>query len=174
MIQRYRPYLIRLLITSVIALVFVGILNEGFYLLQREQHDRAPRTVQIVVPIGTAERIAAGEAAVSLPEEMVFVVGDTLEVVNQDSVQHELGPIWVPAGSTGRLVLEEANKFAFSCTFAPGNYLGLDVRLPTTLGTRLTALALSAPPMAVFLFIYGLLAFPIKDGKKKKTLEAGA
>lgn len=174
MLQRYRPYIVRLMITSVIALVFVAVINEVFYLLQREPHNRAPQTIQIVVPAGTAERLAAGESPLTLPNEMIFVVGDTLEVVNEDSVSHELGPIWVPAGSTGKLVLEEANKYAYSCSFAPGNYLGLDVRLPTTLGTRLTALALAGPTMAVFLFIYGLLAFPIKDARRESQLEADA
>jgi len=170
----YRPYLKRLLITLILSLVIVGAINEGFYLLQKEKTDRAPKTVQLVIPKGTAERVAAGEPVPSLPEAMVFVVGDVLEVKNEDVVQHQLGPIWVPAGSTGRLALETADKHSYSCSFSLSRYLGVDVRQATTLGTRLTALGIAAPTMTVFLFIYGLLAFPIQPREKSKSLELSA
>jgi len=167
----YRPYLKRLMLTLLISLLLVGAVNEGFYRLQREKTDRAPKTVQIVIPKGTAAKVAAGESLPTLPEAMVFVVGDVLEVVNEDIAQHQLGPIWVPAGSTGRLVLEIADKYSYSCSFSPSNYLGVDVRQATTLATRLTALGVGVPAVAVFLFIYGLLAFPIKPPEKRASPE---
>jgi hypothetical protein len=123
-----------------------------------------------VIPEGTADLIEQGQAAPSIPEEMVFVVGDVLEVVNEDTVDHQLGPIWVPPGSTGSLRLEDANKYAYSCSFAPSRYLGIDVREATTVGTRLIALLIATPPMAIFLFIYSLLVFPVKP-KQKVALE---
>lgn len=164
-----RPYLIRLILTAVLSIILVAVMNEGFYLLQREKTDRAPKTIQIVVPSGSAQRVEAGETPVSLPDTMVFVVGDILEVVNQDVVDHQLGPIWVPAGGTGRLELKEPNQYSYSCSFAVNNYLGFDVRLPTTFKTRLTALAVGAPSMTIFFFIYGLLVFPIKPNTSGKA-----
>jgi len=43
----------------------------------------------------------------------------------------------------------------------------LDVRQPTTLGTRLTAMAVGGPPLLVFFFIYSLLVFPVKPAQKE-------
>ena len=166
------PYLERLLVTVLISLVIVGLFNEGAYLLQKEKTDRPPKTVQLVIPAGTAERVAAGESTPSIPEKMVFVTGDVLEVKNEDKSAHQLGPVWVPAGTTGRLELGEPNKYSYSCSFSPSRFLGLDVRQPTTLGTRLAGMALAAPPMAAFFFIYGLLVFPIKAGSKEGLKQA--
>src|SRR3990172_6984593 len=63
--------------------------------------ERPPQAIELTIPAGTAERVAAGEASPSIPSGLEFVVGDTLVVHNQDSVSHELGPIWVPAGGAG-------------------------------------------------------------------------
>ena len=158
----YIPYLTRLSVILVVALVFVLTVNEVFFLVQKDKNDRAPQTMQLVIPAGTAKLVENGQAAPSIPEEMVFVVGDILEVKNEDSVDHQLGPIWVPPGTIGSLQLEDANKYAYSCSFAPSRYLGIDVREATTVGTRLVALIFATPPMAIFLFIYSLLVFPIK------------
>ena len=166
----YKPYFVRLLLILGLALFFVLTVNEVFFLIQKDSNDRAPQTMQLVIPEGTANLVEQGQAAPSIPEEMVFVVGDVLEVVNEDTVDHQLGPIWVPPGSTGSLQLEDANKYAYSCSFAPSRYLGIDVREATTVGTRLVALLFATPPMAIFLFIYSLLVFPIKP-KQKVALE---
>lgn len=165
-----RPYLIRLLLIALISAVGVAAFNEGAYLIQKDKSDRPPKTIQLVIPAGTAARLAAGESVQSIPDKMVFVMGDVLEVKNQDSVAHQLGPVWVPAGATGRLVLNEPNKYTYTCSFSTSRFLGLDVRKPTTLGTRLTALIFATPPMTTFLFIYSLLVFPLKP-KNKQALE---
>lgn len=166
--SKFRPYLVRLLIVSAISLVFVAIFNEVAYSFQREKYDRLPHTQQLVIPAGTAQRVAAGEEAPGIPADMIFVIGDTLEVVNQDDTPHQLGPIWVPPGGTGKLLLQEADKFAFACSFRPSQYISMDVRQATTLETRLTALMLAGPTTTAFLFIYSLLIFPLdkKPGNK--------
>jgi hypothetical protein len=162
----FGPYFVRLLVVFAVSVLFVAIFNEVAYLLQREPTDRAPKTVQILVPAGTAAQIAEGGAVPSIPEEMSFVVGDVLEVKNEDSENHQLGPLWVPPGTSARLVLTEPNQFAFSCSFQPSRYLNLDVRQATTLTTRMTALIVAAPTTAAFLYIYSLLVFPIRSRKK--------
>jgi hypothetical protein len=161
------PYLARLLVTVLISAVLVAAINEGAYLIQKEKYDRAPKTIQLVIPAGTAGRLAAGESIQSIPEKMVFVEGDVLEVKNEDSVSHQLGPVWVPAGAVGHLDLDQPNKYAYSCSFSNSRYLGLDVRKPTTLGTRLAGLAFATPPTAAFLFLYGLLVYPVKPRQKQ-------
>lgn len=43
--------------------------------------------------------------------DMRFVVGDTLKVVNLDSENHQLGPLWIPAGTYLELKLRDRRKF---------------------------------------------------------------
>lgn len=166
--SRFKPYLVRLAIVLTISAIIVGLFNEVSFLLQKDKYDRAPETIQIVIPAGTAEKVEAGENVVSIPNEMVFVIGDVLEVQNQDGVNHQLGPIWVPPGATGRLVMEEIDKLAYSCSFQTSRYLGLDVRAPTTLSTRMTGLVLATPTMTALIFIYSLVVFPVNQDKKEK------
>jgi hypothetical protein len=162
---QYRPYVKRLVIVVLISLLGALAFNEVTYLLQKDKNDRAPRTITLVIPAGTAARIANGEAEPSIPETMSFVIGDTLAVKNEDSVPHRLGPVWVPAGSTGSLVLKDANSYSYSCSFTPSRYLGLDVGQGTDMSTRVAALAVSGPTLAGLLFLYSLLVFPVKSEK---------
>lgn len=160
--SKFWPYTKRLLIVLVISLAVALAFNEISYLLQKDQYDRAPETIQLIIPPGAAERVSAGEEVPSIPSEMVFVLGDVLEVKNEDIVPHQLGPIWVPPGATGSLVMEKVDKLAYSCSFQTSRYLGLDIRQPTTMGTRLTALGLTVPTIGALLFIYSLLVYPVK------------
>ncbi len=164
-----RPYINRLIIVLLISVALVSVFNEAAYFMQKEKSDRAPETIELTIPAGTAARVEAGEDVPAIPQEMIFVLGDTLQVTNHDEVSHQLGPIWVPAGSSASLVMEKADKYAYSCSFATSRYLGLDVRQPTTLGTRLTALGLAAPTMTALFFIYSVLIFPIKPSEKLET-----
>lgn len=162
----YAPYITRLIVVLAISIAAALLINEGAYLIQRDKTDRPPQTVELVIPAGTAERVAQGEAAPGIPEKMTFIVGDVLEVKNEDSVDHQLGPVWVPSGSTGKIVLKDANRYAYSCSFVPSRYLGLDVREGTVFSDRILGLALAAPTIAVLVFIYSLLIFPVKPGQK--------
>lgn len=171
---RWRPYLVRLLIVFSFSFVFVVLFTEISHVFQRESYDRPAETYTLVIPEGTADLIAAGQDAISLPEGKIFVIGDVLEVVNNDVVDHQLGPIWVPPGSTGKLTLEVPDKYSFSCSFTPSQYLGLDVREATTLGIRLIGLGISVPTTTAFLYLYSFLVFPLdKDKKKKKAVVMG-
>ena len=166
---RLRPYVVRLLVVLGLSLVFVTLFNEAVYLLQKDQSDRAPKTIELVIPAGTARQVEAGEKVVSIPSEISFVVGDVLEVKNMDDVNHQLGPVWVPPGASARLEMKQAEKMAYTCSFQTTRYLGLDVRQPTTLGTRLTALAVAAPTMTSLLFVYSLLVFPVKKASSSSS-----
>ena len=167
-----RPYLVRLAIIFTISLIFVIIFNEVTFRLQRDDNDRAPKTIQLLIPAGTAERIAAGEEVDDI-EEMQFVLGDILEVINQDTSSHQLGPVWVPPGATGKLVMENADKFAYSCSFQTSQYMGLDVNLPSTIGTRLVGISFATPTMTALIFIYSLAAAPIQTPKKENKNAEG-
>jgi hypothetical protein len=155
----------RLLISTLAAIFFVGIINETAHFLQKEKTDRPPEKVTLTIPAGTAERVAAGEAEPSIPTELTFVIGDTLLVQNEDNVPHELGPLFIPAGANASLVMEDANKYTLGCTFQPSRFLDFNVNSRTTANSRIQAFALATPPTAMFFFIYSTLVFPIKNKK---------
>lgn len=167
----YQAYIKRFLITTVIATIIVFALSEGYYRWQREDTSRAPGVIQLVIPEGTAERVKKGQPVPSIPETMIFVMGDTLMVKNEDTVDHELGPLWIPPGTSASLVMEQANDYVYSCSFQSSKYLGLTVREAVTWKSRLAALWYGVPPMLMFLFIYSLLIFPLDRNEKDNDPE---
>ena len=56
---------------------------------------------------------------------MTFVEGDLLIVRNQDSVSHQLGPVWVPAQSSGVLEVVTANNYSYACSFQEDQVMGI-------------------------------------------------
>src|SRR5512140_751575 len=95
----------RIVISMLIGLAMGAIISElSFYLLNDGQ-TRPPKLVQLDIPAGTATRVARGEADATLPASMTFVVGDTLLVRNHDSAAHQLGPLFIPAGSSATMKL---------------------------------------------------------------------
>ncbi|MEW5870320.1 MAG: hypothetical protein AB1894_13680 [Chloroflexota bacterium] len=171
--SRFYPYLLRLLLVSAISLGIVITFNEIAYLIQKDENDRAPKTIQLTIPAGTAQSLESGVDVSIIPPEMVFVLGDVLEVKNEDIVTHQIGPIWVPPDATGSLVMGDAQKFTYACSFKASKYFDFDVRQPTTLGTRLTAISITAPTMGSLLFLYSLLVYPIKTKQNTRSPQAG-
>lgn len=165
-VQRHSSlYFKRLGLIFIVTVVVVWGISEAAFRLQKHNVDRSPEEIELVIPEGTAEQVAAGEAVPTIPDELVFVVGDVLVVRNEDVVTHELGPLLVPAASSARMAMEEADSFALSCSFQPTNYLGLDIKDPTTWETRLLAIAFAAPPTTVVVFLYSLVVRPVVFGE---------
>jgi len=151
-----KTIVIRVLISLLIGLLFGVALNEITFFFLRETA-RAPKLIEIVIPKGTAEKVARGEAPPSIPASMTFVIGDTLLVKNEDTKDHELGPLWIPAGSSASLFLDAAASYAYSCSFQPGQSFGLDVYEPVTLSTRLYGILFSGIPLGVMIALYALV-----------------
>jgi hypothetical protein len=164
-----RPVLLRLLVITVISLAFALAFNEITYMMQKDPADRSPQTISLMIPYGTNARLEAGENINLMPEDITFVIGDVLEVKNNDIVPHQLGPIWTPPGATGRLVMEKAEKVSYNCSFQSTQYLGFEVRPATTIGTRIMALLLTVPTLAALLFLYSLALYPIKTTAPNKA-----
>jgi hypothetical protein len=157
-----RIILKRILFSLLIGLAIGVLINEVTFLFLRETA-RPPQVIELVIPDGTAEGIARGEASPAIPDSMTFVVGDTLLVRNDDTADHELGPLWIPAGSSASLPLDAVQSYAYSCSFQPGNYFGLDVREPLTAGTRLYGILYSGIPLGGLIALYSL----VMPSKKK-------
>ncbi|HSM71288.1 MAG TPA: hypothetical protein VK851_07075 [Anaerolineales bacterium] len=150
----------RFAISLLIGLALGVAVSEIPFLFLRETA-RPPQEIVLTIPNGTAEQVARGEQPPTIPENMTFVVGDVFVVKNEDSVDHKLGQLWIPANSSAQLALEQEASLAFECTFQPGNYFGLDVREPLTTSTRIFGILYAGLPMAVLIALYSLI-IPVK------------
>lgn len=151
----------RLAFSLLIGLVLGAVISEVPFLFLQETA-RPPQEIVLVIPEGTAEQVARGEQPPAIPENMSFVVGDTLIIRNEDAVDHKLGQLWIPASSSAQLSLDQEQSFAYECSFQPGNYFGLDVHEPLTLGTRVYGVLYVGIPLGVLLALYSLV-LPIKN-----------
>ena len=146
----------RILVSLLIGLVVGALISEIPFLFLQETA-RPPQEILLTIPTGTSEQIARGEQPPSIPENMAFVVGDVLVVENKDSVDHKLGPVWIPANSSARLPLNREESLAFECTFQSDNYLGIDVHQPLTFGTRLYGIISVGLPLGILIALYSLV-----------------
>ena len=85
------------------------------------------RTVELVIPDGTAARIALGEVVDTLPTNLLLRRGDTLLLINRDVQPHRIGSVWVdPDMSTRTIVTKEfQNSGSVICSFHPGGSIGV-------------------------------------------------
>lgn len=153
----------RIIFSMLLGVLIAAVTTEiTFQLLKRE--NREPQQIEMIIPAGTAQEIADGKAPPALPDEMNFVVGDTLVVVNQDIVDHQLGPLWIPPGTSASLNLDTEQKYILDCSFQPAKVFGIDVLQPVTLGTRLTGILFAGFPLGTLFAVYSSL---ITSDKKK-------
>ncbi|NOT06315.1 MAG: hypothetical protein HOP27_17115 [Anaerolineales bacterium] len=155
----------RIAISLLIGLVIGALINEITFMFLRETA-RPPQVVELVIPSGTAERVAHGETPPTIPSSMTFVLGDTLLVKNEDKADHELGPLWIPAGTSASLLLDSVESYAYNCSFQPEKYFGLDVRESLTIGTRLYGILYSGLPLGGLIALYSLI-MPAKRKEEK-------
>jgi hypothetical protein len=153
----------RILVSILLGLLIGVAINEITYIFLRNTA-RAPKVVEILIPNGTAAQVARGEKPPTIPDSMTFVVGDTLLVKNNDITDHELGPLWIPAGTSASLSLDAAESYAYSCSFQPGQYFGLDVHEALTTGTRIYGILFTGLPLGTLIAVYAL----IMPAKKKE------
>lgn len=163
----------RILISILIGVVGAWIVSEVSYRLNKDPNSRdEANRVELVIPAGTAERIANGEPALGIPNRMAFVEGDLLIVRNEDSVSHQLGPVWVPPQSSGVLQIDTASDYSYVCTFSDTKYFGLEVHPQLTLNSRIQGVLAMGLPSSVMIALYSILVVPIK--KKPDLMEAQA
>jgi hypothetical protein len=154
-----KQFMALLFVASILAaLLFGWVVSEVSYQLTREAVRDKPQTITLVIPPGTSQRVAAGQKTLSLPENLDLVQGDVLLVKNEDSVSHQLGPIWVPAGRSSSLNLDQASDYTMECSFRPSRSIDLTVRPTPTIQTRLMGIVSVGLPSGVLLWLYGVVA----------------
>ena len=156
----------RIAISTIIGLVIGLVLSEATFLFLGLTA-RNPTEITITIPKGTADLVARGEQPPTLPADMVFVVGDVLVVKNEDTVNHQLGPLWIPAGTSGHLVMGQTESLAYECSFQPGKYIGFDVHEPLTPSTRIYGIFYAGLPLSILIALY----WSIMPDRKKNDLQ---
>lgn len=163
-----KKQIIKRIIFSLLTGLVLGVaISEIPFLFLRESA-RPPKVITLLIPNGTAEQVARGEKPPTIPEDMLFVVGDTLVVKNEDTADHKLGPLWIPSNSSAQLSLNQAESLAYECSFQPGKYFGLDVHEPLTTGTRVYGILYAGLPLGVLLALYSLVI----PSRKKENASA--
>lgn len=157
----------RILYSLLIGLLLGVAISEIPFIFLRETA-RAPKEITLLIPNGTADQVARGEQPPTIPENMSFVVGDTLIVKNEDVKDHKLGPLWIPANSSAQLSLDQEDSFAYECSFQPGKYLGLNVNEPLTTATRVYGMLYAGLPLGVLIALYSV----VMPSKKKENAAA--
>ena len=156
-----KTILIRIFLSMMVGILVASVVTEVGFHLQGNTISRPPKTVTLVIPKGTSAKVAHGENVI--PSDMTFVVGDTLLVRNEDSVTHTLGPIFVLAGSSTRLKLDQAKNQVYTCSFETTKFFGIEVHEALTLSTRIQGFLLAGIPMGLLLAAYSLVAWPLKS-----------
>lgn len=119
------------------------------------------RTVELVIPEGTATQIAAGEAVSAIPDELTLRRGDRLMIVNEDIVVHEVGTALAPPGRSTRV--EVSDRFLgrdgrLVCSIHPSGAIGLsNVARPPLLATLVPSL-IAGVPLSLALLLAILIA----------------
>jgi hypothetical protein len=149
-----------MLVFLVIGLVAAAIISEVTFRLQGETTSRDPKTILLVIPAGTATKVAQGQSVI--PAGQTFMVGDTLQVKNEDSVTQTLGPLVIPPGTSASMKLDQVGSLSYTCSFQPTKYYGIEVQQGLTFGMRLEATLLAGLPLGVLLGVYSLVIKPLK------------
>ncbi len=155
-------------IPRILSAFFIGILlgavmTELAYISLKKEN-REPTTIELIIPAGTAETIRQGKRPLDIPQEMQFVLGDTLRIINQDSENHQLGLLYIPANSSASLKLESVENMAVECSFQTGSYLGITVQEPVTWWIRIKGYFFAGFPLGTLFAVYsGLLVKKKKD-----------
>jgi hypothetical protein len=147
-----------------IGILLAAIGSELAFRLQGETSSRAPKTIELIIPAGTAQKVAQGESI--LPASQTFVDGDTLLVHNEDSTTHKLGPLVIPAGSSASLKLDQVGNLDYTCSFQPSKYYGIDIQPALTFSTRIQASLIAGIPLGILLGVYSLVLIPLKAKTK--------
>ncbi len=162
------PLLRRLAILAVISIAAVYIVSEIAFRLMGNDLSRGPERVELVIPAGTAQKLSAGQKT-DIPDAMIFVQGDELVVKNEDSTNHVLGPLFIPAGQSASMRLDAVSDTAFECSFQATRYFGLTVKEAVTWSNRLSAMWYGVMPTVMLLLVYSLVMRPLKPDVPRQS-----
>jgi hypothetical protein len=167
--MKNRRIVVYVVLSLFAGIILGGIMTEVSYRIQTGSDGRTQKQVTLVIPAGTADRVQQGQPSPSIPGDMVFVVGDTLVIKNEDIADHRLGPFFIPKGTSASLTFSQAENLAYACTFLPDNYFGLDVKARLTTYTRVIGILDAGIPLGILIALY--VVFAIRPGLEKEVIK---
>jgi hypothetical protein len=165
--MKNKRIVIYVILSLLVGIFLGGIMSEVSYRIQTGSDGRTSRQITLVIPTGTADLVQQGQPSPNIPEDLVFVVGDTLVVKNEDSVDHQLGPFFIPKGTSATVTFGQVANLAYACTFTTEKYLGLEVKAPLTIYTRAAGILEAGVPMGILIALY--VVFAIRPGLLKEA-----
>jgi plastocyanin len=82
---------------------------------------------EYVIPMGTGDRVAAGEVVSVLPARIDAKVGQAIRLVNQDKWGFAAGPFYVGANETLTQTFVSEGEYEGACTLHPSGKLVVKV-----------------------------------------------
>jgi len=89
--------------------------------------DDAEFAEDFLIPVGTADRIDAGEDVEIVPQELVMQTGESIRIVNEDDVGHIVGVFYVGAGETLTQRFDTPGELSGECSVHPSGSFTLRV-----------------------------------------------
>ncbi len=119
----------RLISLILVATIVAGCAGEPATLIEDET-ELGEADYAYVIPLGAGEALDEGQPLEILPGEMTVVVGEVIEIVNDDDRGHLVGPFFVGAGETLRQRFASPGEFIGVCTVHPSGELVLEIVEP--------------------------------------------
>ena len=167
--MKHRREILYVSLSLLAGILLAFVMTELSYKFQLKAQDRDGKLLRLVIPLGTAKLLKAGGESPAIPADMTFVIGDVLVVENQDDADHQLGPLFIPKGSSAKLAFDKSENLAYACTFTPDKYLGLEIKQPLTFATRMAGVLSAGIPLGTLVALYWV--FAIRPGLKKEAEE---
>lgn len=116
------PHLVLGIFAAVAALLVFSSVGLSQLIGQPEGVERV-----IVIPEGTAQRLAAGDDVALIPPDLHFRLRDRLVVVNNDNTDHQVGPFTVLPGQRLEKRFSEAATLDGFCSLHPSGRITIEI-----------------------------------------------
>ena len=122
-----------------------GLLLAITWALLIEPTVAASKTVDLVIPSGTAAAVALGQPAAFIPASLSLGPNGKLHVQNNDVVEHVVAGKSIPPGSFATITASKDEK-TITCTIHPSGVLGVALEdSPGPLAVLVISLAIGLP-----------------------------
>ena len=121
----------RLLATLLLLLAVPGLVGCGGDDPVYDLRDGASSDVEadylFLIPPGSGDRLDAGLPVEIMPNRLDVVVGETIEIINQDDRNHLVGPYFIGAGETLRQRFSSVGQLEGVCTVHPSGEIVVNI-----------------------------------------------